>query len=158
MFSLLPSHHLGGGCSSARCVSDSSSIGRPVLRPPSGLGDGGVETICDVLTPPSSWSASPPLALNYTLVNGTLETVMPFYMSKIGHFAFHYGIQQPILFYISKLLKYRHVCSFLSPWHSKYSSETFHLESIYLLFCLFAEAPCLWTICCNGENKRFQKL
>ena len=136
-------HYLGGRCTAARSVSDSSSICRPVLRPPSGLGDGGVETICDVLTPPSSWSASPPLALNYTLVNGTLETVMPFYMSKIGHFAFHYGIQQPILFYISKLLKYRHVCCFLSPWHSEYSSETFHLESIYLLFCLFAEAPCL---------------
>ena len=161
IYSSLNHHHLCGGCCRHVAVFDISSVCRPALRPPSGLSDGGVETFSYILTPPSSWSASPPPAINNTLINCALKTVMPFHMPKVGQFALNYSIKQPILFYISKLLKDRHVCSFLCPWHSKYSSKTsktFHLKRIDLLFGLLADAPCLCTICCDRENERFQKL
>ena len=77
----------GGRCAAARSVSDSSSKCIPVLRAASSLGDGGFKAICDVLAPPSPWSASPPLSLNKALIYHSFKTFMPFYMAKEFHFA-----------------------------------------------------------------------
>ena len=135
-------HHLGGGCSSARCVSDSSSICRPVLCPPSGLGDGGVEAFRNVLAPSSSWSASPPLSFNNALIYTFLQTLMPFDVSKVLHFAFHNGIEQPVFINVPHLLQDGCVCPFFGPRDSENFPKTFHLKRIYSLFGLLTEAPC----------------
>ena len=79
---------LGSRCRPARGVSDSSSEGSSILRLASSLRYRCVKAVHNVLRPPSSWSASPPLSLYYSLKDVFLQAIMPLYMSKIFHLVF----------------------------------------------------------------------
>ena len=59
--------HLGSICRPALGVIDSSPEGCLILCLASSLSNSCVKAFRNILRPPSSWSASPPLSLNYSL-------------------------------------------------------------------------------------------